>query len=117
MIEKLLENQALQSAIIALIVVLLNSFARWVKSKVSYTDQVDEYWSYSQPVLEAAGKELMEGAIKATESKADLKRRVFNYALVSFIDAYRKFENEEPSDTTQAAVADEIEQFILRQIQ
>lgn len=116
MIEKLLENQALQSAIIALIVVLLNSFVRWVKSKVSYTDQVDEYWSYLQPILEEAGKELIKGARDATEDKRTLQRRIANYALTAFIDAYRKFENEEPSDTTQAAVADEIEQFILRQI-
>lgn len=116
MIEKLMGNQALQSALIALIVVLLNSLAIWVKSKVSYTDRVNEYWTYLQPALEAAAKELIKGARDATETTDSLKRRVFNYALVSFIDAYRKFENAEPSKTTQAAVADEIKSFIAREI-
>ncbi len=32
------------------------------------------------------------------------------------IGADRKFENAEPSKTTQAAVADEIERFITREI-
>ena len=40
-------------SLIALIVVALNALAQWVRSKVSMTKIVDDYWCYIQPVAEA----------------------------------------------------------------
>ena len=42
----ILENEQVQAALIALIVVALNALAQWVRSKVSYTKIVDDYWCY-----------------------------------------------------------------------
>jgi hypothetical protein len=43
----ILNNEQVQAALIALIVVALNALAQWVRSKVSYTKIVDDYWCYS----------------------------------------------------------------------
>ena len=60
----ILNNEQVHAGLIALIVVALYALAQWVRSKVSYTKIVDDYWCYVQPVAEAVRAE----AVKALEA-------------------------------------------------
>ena len=60
----ILENEQVQAALIALIVVGLNALAQWVRSKVSDTKIIDDYWCYIQTVAEAGGGEVLEESLR-----------------------------------------------------
>jgi len=104
----ILNNEAVQTALIALIVVALNALAQWVRSKVSYTKIVDDYWCYVQPVAEAVRGEVLKSLGDATLSTS-VVGQIVQRGLVQFIEAYRANEGKEPTMTQLAAVSAELE--------
>jgi hypothetical protein len=84
----ILNNEAVQTALIALIVVALNALAQWVRSKVSYTKIVDDYWCYVQPVAEAVRAEVLKSLGDATLSTS-VVGQIVQRGLVQFIETYR----------------------------
>jgi hypothetical protein len=107
----ILNNEQVQTALIALIVVALNALAQWVRSKVSHTKIVDDYWCYVQPVAEAVRVE----AVKAlAESQADTPtlKAILTRGLAKWADSFRLNERKEPTATQIAAVETELAQVI-----
>ena len=103
----ILNNEAVQTALIALIVVALNALAQWVRSKVSYTKIVDDYWCYIQPVAEAVRGEIvksLEGGTLSTTVMGAIVQR----ALAQFADSFRLNEGKQPTATQIAAVETEL---------
>lgn len=109
----ILQNDAVQSALIALIVVGLNALAQWVRSKVSMTKIVDDYWCYVQPVAEAVRNEVLDGLRDATLSTSILGQ-IVQRGVVQFVEAYKLNEGKEPTDTQVAAVNFELEDVAER---
>ena len=104
---QLLSNEAVQTALIALIVVALNALAQWVRSKVSHTKIVDDYWCYIQPVAEAVRVEIvksLEGGTLSTTVMGAIVQR----ALAQFADSFRLNEGKQPTATQIAAVETEL---------
>ena len=104
----ILNNEAVQSALIALIVVGLNALAQWVRSKVSYTKIVDDYWCYIQPVAEAVRDEVLKG-LKESQLTTSVLGDIVQRGVVQFIEAYKANEWREPTETQIAAVTFELE--------
>lgn len=109
----ILQNDAVQSALIALIVVGLNALAQWVRSKVSMTKIVNDYWCYVQPVAEAVRNEVLDGLRDATLSTSILGQ-IVQRGVVQFVEAYKLNEGKEPTDTQVAAVNFELEDVAER---
>ena len=106
----ILENEAVQTALIALIVVGLNALAQWVRSKVSYTKIVDDYWCYIYPVAEAVRGEVLKSLGDATLSTSmGVVGQIVQRGVVQFIEAYKANEGKEPTMTQLAAVSAELE--------
>ena len=91
----ILENEQVQTALIALIVVGLNALAQWVRSKVSYTKIVDDYWCYVQPVAEAVRAEVLKSLGDGTLSTS-VVGKIVQRGLVQFIETYRANEGKSP---------------------
>ena len=107
----ILENEQVQAALIALIVVALNALAQWVRAQVSFKKIVDEYYCYVQPVAEAARAE----AVKAlAEGKADTPtlQAILMRGVAQWADSFRLNERKEPTATQIAAVESELAQVI-----
>ena len=103
----ILQNEQVQAALIALIVVALNALAQWVRSKVSYTKIIDDYWCYIQPIAEAVRGEIvksLEGGTLSTTVMGTIVQR----ALAQFADSYRMHEGKQPTATQIAAVETEL---------
>jgi len=104
----ILENEQVQAALIALIVVGLNALAQWVRSKVSFTKIIDDYWCYIQPVAEAVRAEVLKSLGDGTLSTS-VVGKIVQRGVVQFIEAYRANEGKEPTMTQLAAVSAELE--------
>ena len=104
----ILNNEAVQTALIALIVVALNALAQWVRSKVSYTKIVDDYWCYIQPVAGVVRTEVLD-ALKASTLSTSVAGQIVQRGLVQFIETYKANEGKEPTMTQLAAVSAELE--------
>ena len=104
----ILQNEQVQTALVALIVVGLNALAQWVRSKVSYSKIIDDYWCYIQPVAEAVRAEVLKSLGDATLSTS-VVGKIVQRGLVKFIEAYRANEGKEPTVTQLAAVSAELE--------
>ena len=109
----ILENEQVQAALIALIVVALNALAQWVRSKVSYTKIVDDYWCYVQPVAEAVRNEVLDG-LRDAKLSTSILGQIVQRGLVQFVEAYKLNEGKEPTDTQVAAVNFELEDVAER---
>ena len=109
----ILNNEAVQTALIALIVVALNALAQWVRSKVSHTKIVDDYWCYIQPVAEAVRAEVLKSLGDATLSTS-VVGQIVQRGLVQFIETYKANEGKEPTATQIAAVGIELEDVAER---
>ena len=111
----ILENEQVQAALIALIVVGLNALAQWVRSKISMTKIVDDYWCYIQPLAEAVRgevvKSLQDGTLSTTVMGAIVQR-----ALAQFADSFRLNEGKQPTATQIAAVENELVDVAKRAI-
>ena len=101
--DSILSNEAVQSALIALIVVALNALAQWVRSKVSMTRIVDDYWCYIQPVAEIVRNEVAD-ALKASTLSSSVLGSIVQRGVVRFVDNYKLNEGKEPTETQVAAV-------------
>lgn len=110
---ELLSNSTVQAAIVAVIVVALKALATWIQSKVSYTAQVNEYWCYIQPLIDAALTEAQE-AVKAGTWGTVSMRDIAIRSLAELAETFRKYEGKEISSTLLAAASDEIETALSR---
>ena len=103
----ILENEQVQAALIALIVVGLNALAQWVRAQVSFKKIVDDYWCYVQPVAEAVRgegvKSLQGGTLSTTVIGAIVQKAVAQWA-----DSFRLNEGKEPTKTQIAAIENEL---------
>lgn len=104
----ILNNEAVQSALIALIVVGLNALAQWVRSKVSYTKIVDDYWCYVQPVADTVRDEVLKG-LKESQLTTSVLGDIVQRGVVQFIEAYKANEWREPTEHQIDAVTLELE--------
>ena len=109
----ILQNEQVQAAIIALIVVALNALAQWVRSKVSHTKIVNEYWCYIQPVAEAVRAEVLD-ALKASTLSTSVLGAIVQRGVVRFVDSFRLNEGRDPTATQIAAVGIELEDVAER---
>jgi len=103
----ILENEQVQAALIALIVIGLNALAQWVRSQVSFKKIVDEYWCYVQPLAEQVRAEVVKslqgGALSTTVMGAIVQKAVAQWA-----DSFRLNEGKEPTKTQIAAIESEL---------
>ena len=107
----ILNNEQVQAALIALIVVALNALAQWVRSKVSMTKIVDDYWCYIQPVAEAVRAEAVK-ALEASQADTPTLKAILTRGLTKWADSFRLNERKEPTATQIAAVETELAQVI-----
>lgn len=98
----ILENEQVQAAMIALIVIALNALAQWVRSLVSYKKIVDEYWCYAQPVVDVLRAKVVESLQSGTLSSTALGA-IVQQAVVQWVDSFRLNEAKEPTATQIAA--------------
>ena len=94
---ELLANQAVQTALILVIVTGLNAVVTWLKQKFpTQTALVESNWCYLHPVIDAAinaaQSELGKSSLTTTAVSS-----IVSKALVDFADSYRKFEGKEAS--------------------
>ena len=113
---QLLNDPNVQAAIVALLVVLFNALAQWVRSKVSYAKLVDDNWCYIQPLRDWAINEA-QASLKAGTWGNAVGREIAIKTLAKLADVYRVNEDKEPSATLLAAVSDEIEKAILKVVE
>ena len=111
----ILQNEQVQAALVALIVVVLNALAQWVRSKVSYTKIVDDYWCYIQPVAGVVRTEVLD-ALKSSTLSTTVMGAIVQRALAQFADSFRLNEGREPTATQIAAVGIELEDVAERAI-
>ena len=111
----ILQNEQVQAALIALIVVALNALAQWVRSKVSHTKIVDDYWCYIQPVAEAVRAEVLD-ALKASTLSTTVMGAIVERGIVQFAESFRLNEGREPTATQIAAVNFELEDVAKRAV-
>jgi len=107
----ILQNEQVQAALIALIVVGLNALAQWVRAQVSHSKIVDEYWCYIQPVVEAVRQEAAE-VLKNNHAETSVLQAILSKGLAAWADSYRANERKDPTATQLAAVAGELEEVI-----
>ena len=111
----ILENEQVQAALIALIVVGLNALAQWVRSKVSYTKIIDDYWCYIQPVAGVVRTEVLDALMTSTLSTSVLGA-IVQRALAQFADSFSLNEGKRPTATQIAAVETELADVAERAI-
>jgi hypothetical protein len=107
----ILQNEQVQAALIALIVVALNALAQWVRSKVSYTKIIDDYWCYLQPIVEAVRQEVA-GVLKNNNAETSVLQAILSKGLTAWANSYRANERKDPTVTQLAAIASELEEVI-----
>lgn len=112
---EVLNNPNVQAAIVALLVVLINAAAQWVRGKVSYTKLVDDNWCYIQPLRDAAIGQAIAAASNGTWG-TPVARDIVARTLTQLADTYRKNEDKEPSATLIAAVSDELEKAMVKAV-
>jgi hypothetical protein len=111
----ILENEQVQAALIALIIIGLNALAQWVRGMVSHTKIVDEYWCYIQPVAEIVRAEAVK-ALKDGTAATNVFAAIVQKGLATWADSFRLNENKDPTVTQIAAVSGELESVIERVI-
>jgi hypothetical protein len=110
---QMLQNEAVQAALITLIVIGLNALAAWVKSKVSNTAIVNEWWCYIQPVAEAVRQEALK-ELAASKLSTTAWGQLIQKGVAAFADQYRANEGKEPTATQLSAVSRELDDVIGR---
>ena len=111
----ILQNEQVQAALIAVIVIALNALAQWVRSKVSMTRIVDDYWCYIQPVAEIVRNEVAD-ALKASTLSTSVVAQIVQRGVVQFADSFRLNEGKDPTGTQIAAVNFELEDVANRAV-
>ena len=103
---QLLSNEAVQTALITLIVIGLNALVVWVKSKTKRSI-VEANWCYLQPIVAAFIKAAQEAAGKA-ETGSAAYGQIISKALAEFADQYNLFEGKAPTEAEIAAARAEL---------
>ena len=111
----ILQNEQVQAALIALIVVALNALAQWVRSRVSFKKIVDDNWCYIQPVAGVVRTEVLD-ALKSSTLSTSVLDAIVQRGLVQFTESFRLNEGREPTATQIAAVGIELEDVAERAI-
>ena len=111
----ILQNEQVQAALIALIIVALNALAQWVRSRVSMTQIVNDYWCYIQPVAEIVRNEVAD-ALKASTLSTSVVAQIVQRGVVQFADSFRLNEGKDPTGTQIAAVNFELEDVANRAV-
>ena len=111
----ILENEQVQAALIALIVVGLNALAQWVRAQVSHSKIVDDYWCYIQPVAEAVRGEIVK-SLEGDTLSTTVMGAIVQRALAQFADSFRLNEGKQPTATQIAAVENELVDVAKRAI-
>lgn len=109
----ILENEQVQAALIALIIVGLNALAQWVRGRMSHTKIVDEYWCYIQPVAEQVRAEVVK-ALKDGTAATNVFSAIVQKGLATWADSFRLNENKDPTATQIAAVEAELAEVAER---
>ena len=103
---QLLQNEAVQAALITLIVVALNALVAWVKSKTKGS-LVEANWCYLQPIVAAFIKAAQE-AVKKSDTGAAVYNTIISKSLAEFAGQYNLFEGKAPTEAEIAAARAEL---------
>jgi hypothetical protein len=106
---ELLSNPAVQTALIAVIVIGLQALVTWLKQKFpTQAASVEANWCYLQPVVEVAMNRAREIVSNQTGTTS-MYSAVIAQAVTQFADSYRKLEGKGPTskelDAAQAEIA------------
>jgi len=102
----ILQNEAVQTALIALIVIGLNALVAWVKSKTKGS-LVDANWCYLQPIVAAFIRAAQE-AVGKPETVIGTYNQIIAKSLAEFADQYNLFEGKAPTEAEIAAARAEL---------
>ena len=111
---QLLQNEAVQTALITLIVVALNALVAWVKSKTKGS-LVEANWCYLQPIV-AAFINAAKDAVGKPETGASAYDNLIAKSLTEFSDQYNLFEGKAPTEAEIAAARAELVAALQRVI-
>lgn len=111
---ELLANPAVQTALVAVIVVGLNSLVAWLKQKFpTQAARVEANWCYLQPVVDYA-MACATGAKANSTGNATLYSNIIAKAVTEFADSYRRLEGKDATDKEIAAARIEIAAAVSR---
>ena len=102
----ILNNEAVQTALITLIVIGLNALVVWLKAKTKGA-LVEANWCYLQPIVAAFIKAAQEAAGKA-ETGSAAYGQIIAKSLAEFADQYNLFEGKAPTEAEIAAARAEL---------
>ena len=111
---ELLNNAAVQTALVTLIVVALNALVVWLKSKTKGS-LVESNWCYLQPIVAAFIKAAQE-AVAKPDTVAGTYNSIIAKSLTEFADQYNLFEGKAPTETEIAAARAELVAALQRVI-
>lgn len=103
---ELLNNEAVQAALIAFIVVGLKALVEFIKSKTSGS-LVESNWCYLQPIV-AAFINAAKDAVGKPETGASAYGNLIAKSLAEFADQYNLFEGKAPTGAEIAAARAEL---------
>ena len=111
---QLLSNEAVQAALITLIVVGLNALVAGVKSKTKGS-LVESNWCYLQPIV-AAFINAAKDAVGKPETGASAYGNLIAKSLTEFSDQYNLFEGKAPTEAEISAARKELAAALERVI-
>jgi hypothetical protein len=111
---ELLKNQEMQQLLVSLVAVLLVFFVRWLKSRVSRNDIVNEFWTYLQEPLRKAIGEARAKAGAGGLTRAEIARLAVQ-TLTQAADDFTLFEEKAPSQSVLSAFENEILQRLEKE--
>jgi len=111
---QLLQNEAVQTALITIIVIGLNALVVWLKAKTKGS-LVESNWCYLQPIVAAFIKAAQE-AIGKPETGLSTYSQIIAKSLADFADQYNLFEGKAPTEAEIAAARAELVAALQRVI-
>lgn len=109
---ELLQNEAVQAALITLIVVALNALIAWIKTKTKGSI-IEANWCYLQPVV-AAFIVAVQSVAKDAEDATESYMRIIAKSLAEFTTQYNLLEGKEPTAAEIKAVKAELYSTLQR---
>ena len=103
---QLLQNEAVQTALITLIVIGLNALVAWIKANTKGS-VVECNWCYLQPIVAAFFKAAQD-AIGKPETVIGTYNQIIAKSLAEFADQYNLFEGKAPTEAEIAAARAEL---------
>ena len=111
---ELLQNEAVQTALVVVIVTALNALVAWLKMKFpSQSARVEANWCYIQPAVESAMAAAKDAVAKSSFG-GNAAAGIVSKALTEFADAYRKLEGKDASAAEIKAARVEIASAVDR---